>query len=42
MFRANSTDEFIRYINSDWARLKDGRRSKGGYTFIFLGRLVSH
>lgn len=42
IFRSNSTDERIGYTDSDWAGLNDGRRSTGGYTFIFSGGPIFH
>ena len=41
-FRSDSTDELVGYTDSDWAGLKDGRRSTGGYAFILSGGPVSH
>ena len=41
-FKSDSTDELVRYTDSDWAGLKDGRRSKDGYTFFLSGGPVSH
>ena len=41
-FKSNSTDELVGYTDSDWAWLKDGRRSTGGYTFPLSGGPVSH
>lgn len=42
IFRSNSTDELVSYIDSDWAELKDERKSIGKYAFIFLSELVSN
>ena len=41
-FKSNVTDELVRYTDSDWAGLKDGRRSTGGYTFLFSSGPLSH
>ena len=41
-FKSNVTDELVGYTDSDWAGLKDGRRSTGGYAFLFSGGPVSH
>ena len=41
-FKSNVTDELVGYTDSDWAGLKDGRRSTGGYTFLLSGGPVSH
>ena len=41
-FKSNVTDELVGYTDSDWARLKDGQRSTGGYAFLFSVRPVSH
>ncbi len=41
-FKSNVTDELVRYIDSDWAWLKDGQRSTGGYAFLLSGGLLSH
>ncbi len=41
-FKSDSTDELVGYTASDWAGLKDGRRSTGGYTFLLSGGPVSH
>ncbi len=41
-FKSNVTDELVGYTDSDWAGLKDGQRSIGGYAFLFSSRLVSH
>ncbi len=41
-FKSNITDELIGYTDSDWAGLKDGRRSTGGYAFLFSGGPVSY
>ncbi len=41
-FKSNVTDELVGYTDSDWAGLKDGRRSTGGYAFLLSGGPVSH
>ena len=41
-FRSDATDELMGYTDSDWAGLKDGRKSTGGYVFLFSGGLVSY
>lgn len=41
-FRSDATDELVGYTDSDWAGLKDGRRSIGGYAFLLSGGPVSH
>ena len=41
-FRSDATDELVRYTDSDWAGLKDRRRSTGGYTLLLSGGPVSH
>ena len=41
-FRSDIADELIGYTDSDWAGLKDGRRSTGGYAFLLSGGPVSH
>ena len=41
-FRCDSADELVGYSDSDWAGLKDRRRSTGGYTFLLSGGPVSH
>ena len=41
-FRSNTTDELVEYTDSDWAGLKDGQRSTGGYAFLLSGGPVSH
>ncbi len=38
-FKSDSTDELVGYTDSDWAGLKDGQRSTGGYTFLLSGLL---
>ena len=41
-FRADLTDELVKYTNSDWAGLKDRRRSTSRYTFFLLGKPESY
>lgn len=41
-FKANSIDKFIKYIDLDWARLKDKKKSINRYIFNFLSRHISH
>ena len=41
-FKSNVIDELVEYTESDWAWLKDGRRSTGGYALLLSGRPVSH
>ncbi len=41
-FKSNVTDELVGYTDSDWAGLKDGRRSTGGYAFLFSVGPVSY
>ena len=41
-FLSAEADELVGYIDSDWARLKDGRGSTGGYAFLLSGSAVSH
>ncbi len=41
-FKSDSTDELVGYIDSDWAGLKDGQRSTGGFIFLLSGGPVSH
>lgn len=41
IFRFNSTDELVGYIDSNWAGLKDGRKSTSRYNIFFLSGLVS-
>ncbi len=41
-FRSDATDELVGYTDSDWAGLKDGQKSTGGYAFLLSGWPVSH
>ncbi len=41
-FRSDTTDGLIRYTDSDWAGLKDRRKSMGGYAFLLFGGPISH
>ena len=41
-FKSDETDELVRYTDSDWAGLKNGRKSTGGYVFLPSGGPVSH
>ncbi len=41
-FKSDSTDGLVGYTDSDWAGLKDGRRSTGRYTFLLSGGPVSY
>ncbi len=41
-FESDITDELVGYTDSDWAGVKDGQRSTGGYSLIFSGGQVSH
>ena len=36
-FRSDATDELVGYTDSDWAGLKDGQKSTGGYAFLLSG-----
>ncbi len=42
IFKSNITDELVGYKGSDWAELKDGQKSTGGYVFLLSARPVSH
>ncbi len=41
-FKSDSTDELVRYTDSDWVGLKDGRRSTGAYSFLLSGGPISY
>ncbi len=41
-FRKNSAENLIRYSDSDYADLIDGRKSTGTYVFMFAGGTISH
>ena len=41
-FRSDTTDELVGYTDSDWAGLKDRRKSTSGYAFLLSRGLVSH
>ncbi len=42
IFKSDATDELVGYTDSDWAGLKDGRKSTGGYAFLLSRGLGSH
>ncbi len=41
-FRSDATDELVGYTDFDWAGLKDGRKSTGGYASLLSSGPVSH
>ncbi len=41
-FKSDSEDKLVRFTDFHLAGLKDGRRSTGGYVFLFFGGPVSH
>ena len=42
IFRRDSDEDITGYSDSDFAGLKDGRRSTGGYVFMLAGAPISH
>lgn len=42
IFRSNSINESIRYINLNWAQFKDQQNFINKYIFLFLSRLISY
>ena len=42
IFKKNSHDDLIEYINSNWAELADERKSTAAYVFYFVDDLFSH
>lgn len=42
IFRKDSPDHLIDYLDSDYAGLKDGRKSTDAYTFLLAGAAISY
>lgn len=42
IFRSDLTNELINYTDSDWTRLKNGKRFINRYVFILLDRPISY
>ena len=42
MFRKDSEDNIVGYLDSDYARLIDRKKSTEAYVFMFADRLISH
>ena len=42
IFKKNSHDDLIEYINSNWAKLADERKSTAAYVFYFVDDSISH
>ena len=40
--KSDATDELVGYTDSDWAALKDERKSTGRYVFLPFGGSASH